>query len=302
METKSFFGQNGLTSTSANHYCNLAKEASKNAQNYLANVRFYSTGISVIGQEDGGIISEGCTDDDLPKIEEAIKRLGELNSLNAFFKEAIKEKERLSGEAQRWTDVEARKAHEAKLVELGKRKPVKPDYMDVEDVMRTWSVGEQEKYLSLETEAAWLGKYIHEDGAISNARADLMKKLSNPKSVKENGRDTIIYDYIPTASMLGVDEMYFRLQARHREVQAELNGMKKRIEDAIDENKLKVDEEFRSAYQQWQNEARELDREMCVVVEKENAERMRLSKEVAGLKIVVPNRLMDVFAYLQNMK
>lgn len=298
MEKKAFFCPDGLTSTSANHYANLAKEAGRAKANYLANVQFYSEGVSVIGTEDGGIIRDGSKPDDLPKILRTIDEIAQLNSLIAFFREAIKEKERLGNEAANWRDEQARADFDERYKTC--KKPVKGVYLTEDGVKSCWSVGEQEKYLSLEAEAAALGKYIHEDGCISKARVALMDKVMNPKSVNVAGRDTIIYDYIPTVEPDDVDKMFFRLQARHRAVQAELNGMKKRIEDAIAADKLRVDEEYRNALAKWNAEEQAYDREQQQIVAAESIERQRLQQEVAALKIVVPNRLKNVFEMLKE--
>lgn len=295
---KSFFGPEGLTSTSANHYANLAKEEGRTKASYLANVQFYSEAVRVIGTQDGGIIRDGSKPDDLAKVEKAIGEVAQLNSLIAFFREAIKEKDRLGVEAANWKDESARADFDERYKNC--KKPVKGAYLTEDDVKGGWSIGEQEKYLSLEAEAAALGKYIHEDGCISKARVALMDKLMNPKSVKEAGRDTIIYDYIPTVSADDVDKLFFRLQARHREVQAELNGMKKRVQDALDANKLQVDEEYRAALAKWNAQEQAFDREQQQIVAAESVERKRLQQEVAALKIVVPNRLKEVFEMLKE--
>ncbi|MBO7338229.1 MAG: hypothetical protein J6U33_06280 [Paludibacteraceae bacterium] len=299
MQTKAFFGDNGLTSTSANHYANLAKEANRKNMNFLANARFYSEEITVIGSEVGGKVSTGMNDDELLMIEAKIKEVGELNSLVAFFREAIKEKERLGSEASRWIDGKMREEFAQRKAELEARKPQRPTYLTEDDVRSQWSVGEQEKYLSLEAEAAAIGKFIHEDGCISLARIDLMQKLRSPQSVAENGRDTIIHTYTPTVSEKDVDDMFFRLQARHRAVQAELNGMKKSILDAIEEHKMTVDAEYRLALSKWNEEFGALAREQQLAEADESAERMRRQQYVAGLKIVVPNRLKAVLESLK---
>lgn len=299
METKAFFGQNGLTATSANHYANLAKEANRANHNYLSNVQFYSTRMGIIGTDEGGITQEGTTTAELPTIEKTLLYAASLNSLIAFFREAIKEKERLSNEATAWTDAKGRAEFEARVNELKSRKPVRANYMTDDDVKDSWSVGELEKYLSLEAEAAVLGMYIHEDGMISQARIDLMRVISHPKSVKENGRDTIIYTYERTADESEVDAMFFRLQKHHREVQAELNGMKKRIEDAMRENRSKVDDEYALALNKWNAERTALDAEFQEFLEDENRSRQNRRKEVEDLKIVVPNRLKEVFESLK---
>lgn len=294
METKAFFGEVGLTATSANHIANLAKEANRVNMNYLNSVQFYSASISVIGGE-SGVIREGTRTDELPSIEKTVENVAKLNSLVAFFREAIKEKERLAQEAKVWEDDAARAEFMTKRAELAAKKPKRPEYVTEEDVKRGWSVGEQERYLSLEAEAAAYGKAIHEDGCLSRARVGLIEKTTNPKAVEVNGRDTIIYSYAPTANALEVENMFFRLQSRQRAVQAELNGMKKRVQDAMDEDRRTKDEEFALALAKWNSEAKVLEGEWNEFLEDESRSRVNRMKAVEALKIVVPNRLKDVY-------
>lgn len=301
METRSFFGKEGLTSTSANHYANLAKEMVRKTKAWLASIKFYSTSISIIGSNESGMISEGNTFKDFEDIKTGLAAIANLNSLIAFFREAIKEKENLAKEASAWEDTGVRKALDLQYIALNADKPVRADYLTEEQVIKSWSIGEQEKYLSLEAEAAVLGKYIHEQGELSNARIDLMHKLTHPISVNENGRDTIIYKYTPTVLQSEVDELFFELQAKHRKLQAELNGMKKTIEDTIVKHNTEVDNNYRIALQQWNVKKAELDRQMTEVIEAEAAKRRELALEVQALKIVVPNRLSDIFQSLKDM-
>ena len=301
METKSFFGESGLTSTSANHYCNLAKEAVRSLKAYLANVRFMDTEMSVIGDDKGGKVLLGMKFEDLKKIREYIDIIAQLNSLIAFFREGIKEKERLTQEAQNYEDLEARAAWDCKAQEHQLNKPVRKIYLDEEAVLKTWTIGEQEKYLSLEAEAAAYGSYIHEDGAVSVARIALMKSLNNPITVKESGRDTLIYKNLPTVDLIAVNNIYFSLQNHYREVQAELNGMKKRIQDTIENHKTEVDEEYRLALQKWNIEQGELDRQYQELMENDSKSRTSLLQEIQKLKIVVPKRLEPIFQELQAL-
>lgn len=301
METKSFFGVAGLTSTSANHYANLAKEMARKVQSHLENVRFFNTDIRIIGENAKTNISQGLPVDKFDSIHTAIHAVSKCNSLIAFFREAIKEKERLTKEAENWEDVEKHRDYSIRRMEHDKAKPVRGAEMSEQDVIESWTVGEQEKYLSLEAEAAAYGKFIHEDGKLSQARRELMRVKSNPNSVKENGRDTIIYSYTPTAEQEDVDELFFDLQSHYREVQAELNGMKKRIKDTIDEHNTQVNETYRVALKKWNLECREFDREFESIVEDDSKKRQEMLKEVQALKIVVPNRLKDIFQALQEL-
>lgn len=297
---KPFFAESGLSSTSANHYANMAKEVAKSHQSYLDNVVFYSTDIAVIGMPDGGRIREGIPASELPKVEETIDKVGKLYSLSAWLREAIKERERLSAEAQKWEDEKMREEFGKRREELESRRPVRGAYIGDEEVKEGWTIGEQEKYLSLESEAAWLGKYIHEDGAISKARTDLLHKVSEPRAVAGNGRDTIIYTYTPTVEAKDVDDMFFRMQAKHREVQAELNGMKKRIVDAISEDTMQKDEAYRLALSKWNAERDALVRELQEAMEDESKVRKSKVQKVAELKIVVPKRLEATLDMLKN--
>lgn len=301
MQTKSFFGDKGLTSTSANHYANLAKEMGRKIQNYLSNVCFYSTNMRIIGDANGGTIKKGLTPEHIDSIQEGLQLLSQTHSLIAFFREAIKEKEHLANEAKRWTDEAVHADFDARYKELSEAKPVREDYITEEDVIKSWTVGEQEKYLSLEAEASVYGKFIHEDGALSEARQDLMRVMSNPMSVTEKGRDTVIYDYVPTVNAEDVDALFFDLQKHQREVQAELNGMKKKVQDTIEENKMRVDEQYALAFQDWTHKVNAMNRELQTISEKESATRQKMLQEVQNLKIIVPNRLKTVFESLQNL-
>ena len=301
MDTKSFFGENGLTSTSANHYAVLAKEMTRKIKERLDSVRFFDTKMRIIGDDKAGIIARGFTSDSFDYIRNGLDLISKCNSLIAFFREAISEKERLIKEASAWEDTEKRADLDARITEHQKLKPVRGAYLSTEDVIKSWSVGEQEKYLSLEAEASVYGKFIHEDGRLSKARTDLMKIIDNPTVVKESGRDTVIYDYVPSVPQDLVDDLFFELQTHYREVQAELNGMKKRIDDTIREHALKVDDEFRKALAKWSAENKALSSELEIIIADENLRRKEMNKDVQALKIVVPNRLQKVFKDLQEL-
>ena len=128
-----------------------------------------------------------------------------------------------------------------------------------------------------------------------------MKAINNPTLVKENGRDTVIYNYTPTVTQFDVDDLFFELQNHYREIQSQLNGMKKRIDDAIKENALEVDEKYRNELTAWSTKQRELEHELELIVADESIQRKRLAENVQKLKIVVPNRLQGVFKDLQEL-
>ena len=292
-EIKNFFDtKSGLTSTSANHICNLAKEMRKSIELRLENIQFYNTSLSLIGQPDT-IVSTGYNQ--IGQIKADIENIGALNSLIAFLREAIQEKENLQNWAKSWTDTAKREAIKLKEETLRNNKPAGLTSITKEEALLDFSTGEIERYYTLEAMASAFGKYIHEDGPLANAREAAQFKANNPVEVKANGRDTLIYKYQITTDLSIIDSLYFELQQEHRNIQAELNGMKKRIQDTIEQSKLEVDEIYREAYNQWHRDMSALDREKQILEEEEKAKRMELLKEVQELKIVIPKRLQAIY-------
>lgn len=298
MQTKAFFGTEGLTSTSANHIANLAKEANREHQNYLASIQFYSERIGIIGTPERVLAQEGVNLEGLSKVKTAIESIAENNALIAFIREAIKEKERLEKEAKSWKNEVARDAIELRRKE--NVSPSQPVHVTEEDMFARLSIGQVEHYLTLEAQCSVIGKYIHEGGALSNARIDAMQKVTHPRTVKENGRDTIVTEYELTVSTDNIDAVYFDFQALHRSYQSELNGMKKAMLDDAQAINLKMDEDYRFARTQYLHVNAELDREEQKIEMDEREKRQELLREVQNLKIVIPNRLKGAYTALMK--
>lgn len=60
--------------------------------------------MTIIGSTESTIVSNGNTYADFESIKTGLKAVAQLNSLIAFFREAIKEKEELAKQAQSYTD------------------------------------------------------------------------------------------------------------------------------------------------------------------------------------------------------
>ena len=210
------------------------------------------------------------------------------------------EKERRMKEADAWTDNRAMGDVQIRYGAVMATRPVKEAYPTEESVRQKWSVGEQEKYLSLEAEASVIGKFIHEDGYLSRARIDLMNRVNNPARVDVNGSETVVYSYEPTVSVQEVDDLFSSLQSRYRQVQAELNGMKKKIDDYIFAEKMRIDSEHASALREWNVQNQHFADERKLLEEEEEIRRNELIKAVKALKIVIPKRLKSIYLLLTS--
>lgn len=280
-----FFGDKGLTSTSANHIANLAKEAYERLEAKLNTTSFIRETITVIGStaETNVKLSQAGLISLAPNI---LKEICEYKSLIAWLREAIKEKENLFKANKAWVSDE--------YTEHMKNRPQCEDYLTEQDVIESWTVAEQEDYLSLETICAVVGKYIHPNGPLSKAKTELSNRINKPVTTECSGRDTIIRRYYPECTEEEVNILFFSLQKNHREYQARLNGIKHKIDMTIREDIQKKDEAFKKALQEFNNKTDEL-----LVADKLTREEKH--KEIEALKIIIPNDLKAVYDKLTSM-
>ena len=66
---KIFFGAEGLTTTSANHIANLAKEAYQSLESKLNTAVFYTTEIGILGSSASNTLKEGIEQEFLDELE-----------------------------------------------------------------------------------------------------------------------------------------------------------------------------------------------------------------------------------------
>ena len=98
-----YFADAGMTSTSANHVANMAKESVKNLADELSGVSFYGTKISLLSGGEAKQSKVGNTAEQLDKTYDSLAYIGEAHALIAWLREAIKARERLLAEVKAMT-------------------------------------------------------------------------------------------------------------------------------------------------------------------------------------------------------
>lgn len=86
-----YFGEEGLNSTSANYYANMAQELIQSTIDMLNNIRLYDTNVSSLDSQSKQLMSKGW--DSLEGIKEKLDKIGKMNAFCAWVREAIKEKD-----------------------------------------------------------------------------------------------------------------------------------------------------------------------------------------------------------------
>lgn len=279
-----------LTSTSANHIANLAKEYIQGVETQLNNVCFFNAEVSLVGSTGASIIQTGGTSEVLNNLQSLLEGVAQAKSLIAWLREGIKAKENLMKDLQNiglegWCNENGLAYPEA---------PSRGHVLTETEYYASLPIKERNRYYQLETEAAVFGKYIHPNGHLSDARKELKDKLQHPHEVDGKGRDALIYTYTPTVNVAEVDNVFFELQKKHREVQAQLNAMKYSCEQAINESTSKVNSEYMVASQKYQARLKEI----LGAFKTWNDEK---SQEYSKLKIVIPNSLLGIYNTINSL-
>lgn len=286
MKIPAFFTENGITSTSANHLSNIAKENYMAVEKQMSSMEFYKTAVSFIGSDEETVLSYGTMKEEFSKINDWVKEIIACKSLIAYLREAIKAKDKLKETLNDYGADEIEK--------LAGQEPEKGEKLTFEQVLDTFSIKERTHYLELETKCAVIGKFIHPDGEYSEARKDFIDRKLSPKNVRENGKDTLIYSYHPNMEEDEIDALFFALQSEHRKAQAELNGMKNEIDRRIDEDWRRKNDIWSIEHEKWANT-------MVSLKEKIMREKEARAKEIDNLKIAIPDSLKPIYEKIRTL-
>ncbi len=280
----------GLTSTSANHIANLAKEMVREIESSLSSLTLYSTSVALIGTDAVDTLNEGDTAETLKNAQEQLHRIARANSLIAWLREAIKAKERLLKEAEELsTETYLRLSNQAAPIA-----PEKEPSLTEDDYFASLSVDERNRYYSLEALASELGKAIHPNGSIAVARERLNERVKMPKEIMGSGRDALIYTFTPTVELQQVDDIYFALQKEFREVQASLNAIKFDCQKAVKESEIESQTAFLDKYANYEGERLRIQNEKSAYIKKQ-------VREIGDYKIVIPDSLRDIYDQVAHL-
>lgn len=279
---ESILSKDGITATSAQHLCNIAKEMYVEIEKRHANLQFYDKTVQSLTSEPI-VLSCGISKDALPVLESEVGILVELKSFIAYFKEAIKYKESLTIEysSKPWHDNDVLTS------------PELPKKVTLEEYLLTLPIKERTRYYMLETKCAIIGSFVHPNGGLSVARRGLMDALNVPAEILPKNQDNLIYKYNATIDPSKLDELFFKLQQDHRRAQAEFNQLKH-------DYQTKLDDDYRKACQLHAIEYDEWTKKRYESKQKFNDELNQILSEIKKLKIVIPDSLLEIHKKLSS--
>ena len=294
-----YFGEEGMTSTSANHVSAMANVMVQDIKNHLAGLRLYEKNIRVIGEME---VTVETVNNTLPDIADGVKQICKANAMIAWLREAVKERKAAQTYIQNMT-----LAHWAQKqgIELPTypQPPATPsinlqDYATILDAGLT--VKEYNRYMELNSALAVYGEFIHEKGLLTRQKSELQRISQNPTEVKESGRDTIITTYNVDVNIdTDLGKLYTQLQSEYRKLQAEKNGIEAKYSNLAMEYQTRKLDEWRAAKVQFDSDYAAVNSQMKDLEAQMSGWKKQRLDELADLKIIIPNDLKPIFIELQ---
>lgn len=282
-----FFGERGMTSTSANHLANIAKEAIQDKEAELAAVQFFAESVELLNT-DKKVLHKGYAQ--LDRINVLIEDIARMYAFSAWAREAIRRKDDMLKEIEQVDNLQY-----CKIMDL--EMPLVPDVpkpVTDDELLDAMTVKERNEYYTIEAFAATYGKHIHRDGDISRARAELQRVAKQPTSIQGNGRDAIVHTFTPVVDEEQLDRTFFVLQDRYRSHEARLNNIKAHLANKRKELQLQRQNDYEAAFKDYNNKVQEITNARTRYVIETRA-------MIANLKIVIPDSLRATYDYLNAL-
>ena len=294
-----YFGEEGMTSTSAQHVSAMANVMVQDTKQHLMGLRLYEKSIRVIGDVECKVEEVNNT---LPEISDGVKQICKANALIAWLREAVKEREQAQQYIQDMTL--------DKWMELqGIEKPASPvppmmpkiNFQDYKTILDTGlSVKEYNRFVELNSALAVYGEMIHDKGLLTRQKNELARILQNPTEVKESGRDTIITTYkVDVNVAVDIDKLYTELQSDYRKLQAEKNGIEAKFSNLAMDYQTRKMEEWKAAKSQYDRDLTRVNSELVGIQTQMQEWKKQRLEELAALKIIIPNDLKALYKSLQ---
>lgn len=280
----------GLTQTTANHLCNIAKEYYQEALADIETLDFLDIRASLMSSENYKTLQIGNTAEDLKKASERIARIGELTAFIAYFRNCIEDKARILKDIKHTTPEE----YEELMGLESLKEPEQADELTLTEYLSMLPIKELQTYLELEAMAATYGKVIHPNQCLSKAREALQKYSRKNIEIEGTGRDAIVREYTPSIASEVIEEIFFTLQSNYRDYQARFNNLKHKYDKEVQQHNEERRKEYLVAIERYRSERDKRQEEYLDYITAE-------SRELSAMKFVVPTALVGTLHFLRNL-
>lgn len=290
-ENKVFFGESGITSTSATYLCNIARELLKDIESSLNNISFITEEVTLFGSENKIRTKEGYNLSELSDLDSKLTKAAQLKAFIAWMSEGIKAKDVESEKLREYTLSDFIKDFPEYVVQRSKDSTLDPNYG-----LGKLDVSERVKYLFSEALTSSIGKYIHNNGALRKAYSELLNIAHNKVNITTEAKDSIVVvtNKIPSVDTKEVEKIMLKYQDLRRENEKVLNSLKSKIKSYNHEYQMYLTLEDKAASESY-------NEKMEVVRSKYNEYVLNKRSEIEKLKIIIPDGLRSIYNDLHTI-
>lgn len=284
-----FFAEKGITSTSATHLAEIAKNLIIPIEEELASASFYDTTITLIGADVKTKSKVGKDGLFVQSLESRLNKISEMHSFNAWMREAVKHKDDLLFTVRN-TNVRTWCQNTGRIYPSA---PIFKEYTK-EDAIDEMSVKERAEYLMLKAIASTYGSYIHPKGALYEARKDFHKKINNPCITDGKGRDLVVYEHRASVAEGTLTSVFESLQAYHRNIEKRFNCIEAKLNERVRTQHTINTNKYYKECDLYKQEIAEMNAKFHEWQQNELA-------KIGELKIAIPDSLRGTYDYLNSL-
>lgn len=290
-ENKVFFGESGITSTSATYLCNIARELLKDIESSLNNISFITEEVTLFGSENKIRTKEGYNLSELSDLDSKLTKAAQLKAFIAWMSEGIKAKDVESERLKEYTLSDFTKDFPEYIVQRSENST-----LDINYGLGKLSISERVKYLFSEALTSSIGKYIHNNGALRKAYSELLNIAHNKVNITTEAKDSIVVvtNKIPSVDTKEVEKIMLKYQDLRRENEKVLNSLKSKVKDYDHEHQMCINLEQKVDLESYKED-------MEIVRSKYNEYVLNKRSEIEKLKIIIPDELSGIYNDLHTI-
>lgn len=290
-ENKVFFGESGITSTSATYLCNIARELLKDIESSLNSISFITEEVTLFGSENKIRTKEGYNLSELSDLDSKLTKAAQLKAFIAWMGEGIKAKDVESERLKEYTLSDFTKDFPEYIVQRSENST-----LDINYGLGKLSISERVKYLFSEALTSSIGKYIHNNGALRKAYSELLNIAHNKVNITTEAKDSIVVvtNKIPSVDTKEVEKIMLKYQDLRRENEKVLNSLKSKVKDYDHEYQMYLNLEQKVDVESYKED-------MEIVRSKYNEYVLNKRSEIENFKIIIPDELRDIYNTLHTL-
>lgn len=290
-ENKVFFGESGITSTSATYLCNIARELLKDIESSLNSISFITEEVTLFGSENKIRTKEGYNLSELSDLDSKLTKAAQLKAFIAWMSEGIKAKDVESERLKEYTLSDFTKDFPEYIVQRSENST-----LDINYGLGKLSISERVKYLFSEALTSSIGKYIHNNGALRKAYSELLNIAHNKVNITTEAKDSIVVvtNKIPSVDTKEVEKIMLKYQDLRRENEKVLNSLKSKVKDYDHEYQMYINLEQKVDLESYKEDIE-------IVRSKYNEYVLNKRSEIENLKIIIPDELRDIYNTLHTL-